>query len=100
MIQQTSLDAFESVVSDVDFGRKQIEVLTLIRSNVNITNQELASKLGWSINRVTPRVNELVKASKVKQDIVRECFCEQCNICRNNDLPLIHRKAIAWSVTV
>jgi DNA-binding MarR family transcriptional regulator len=56
--QQTSIDAYYSID---DLGSRQKFVLELIRHYGNMTNREIASRLGWEINRVTPRVNELVK---------------------------------------
>ncbi len=37
------------------------------------TNSELASYLGWTINRVTPRIYELRKADKVAETGKRPC---------------------------
>lgn len=61
MVTDTSREAFDLIkhlLSD-----KQIEVLKVFKRHRDrsFTNMELADMLGWSINRVTPRTNELRK---------------------------------------
>ena len=94
MIQQTSLDAFKQV----EITQSQRIVYNLLNRYSNLTNSEIAVFLEWSINRVTPRVNELVKLGKVEQSTIRECECAWCqrNIIKN--VKPAHKKAIGWRV--
>lgn len=59
-MQGTSLEAYFGVVVPV-LGARQREVLRVFIDNptMDFTNMELAEDLGWSVNRVTPRVYEL-----------------------------------------
>lgn len=54
-MEQTSLDAYRSV----DLNTRQAEVYRIIQIFGPITNKRIAEELGWPINRVTGRVNEL-----------------------------------------
>ena len=81
MIQDTSLEAYKSILNKL--GEKQKEVLEIIKAYPSLTNTELAQKLNWSINRVTPRVFELRQLK-----LVIECMKRNCSI--------TNRKAITW----
>jgi Mn-dependent DtxR family transcriptional regulator len=71
MIQQTSLKAYLENIKSL--GRKQKQVYhTLLRMKF-ATNMELAQYLGWSINRVTPRVKELREQGLVEVSDKRPC---------------------------
>ena len=61
-MQETSLDIYYTKVLP-NLGERQAEVLRVFLDNpfVGWTNMETAEVLGWSINRVTPRVLELRK---------------------------------------
>jgi len=65
MIQQTSLDAWNEVRETL--GERQSEVLQVFKDNPDhsFTDQELCTRLGWTINRVTPRRLELQRAGRV-----------------------------------
>lgn len=80
MIQATSRLAFEAVKTTL--GDRQRTVLAAL-GNERMTNTELANVLGWTINRVTPRTNELVQMGKVE--------LAEKRLCR-----ITGRKAIAW----
>lgn len=69
-VRETSLIAWMRVQP---LGDKQERVYDVIRSNGRVTNMEIAQLLGWSINRVTPRVMELRKMDRVRLDGYREC---------------------------
>ena len=59
-MQDTSLEAyFDKVLPNIN--RKQKAILTFFYNykNCNYTNAEISDKIGWAINRVTPRVLEL-----------------------------------------
>ena len=56
MIQDTSLEAFFKLTGA---DTKRGKVLQVLRLLPDATNAELAARLGWTINRVTPRINEL-----------------------------------------
>ena len=72
MIQSTSLDAFDQVQHKLPDCRRI--VLEIIEAALpDITNMEIAQQLGWSINRVTPRVKELREMDLVEQSSKRPC---------------------------
>lgn len=56
MIAQTSLFAYNNIKR---LGAKQEEVFEAVRELGRATNEEIADHLGWAINRVTGRTNEL-----------------------------------------
>lgn len=61
VVQQTSLEAYTKLISDRKLGINQKIVLEVF-DQVNgqyLSNMDLSVMLGWSINRVTPRVKEL-----------------------------------------
>ena len=55
MIQQTSLMAYRSV----DMNRNQKMVLEALEEIYPATNKQIAKRMGWEINSVTPRMLEL-----------------------------------------
>lgn len=57
MIAETSRQAYEAAKPKI--GNNQRVVLDVIKVNGAITNEGISFALGWPINRVTPRVNEL-----------------------------------------
>ena len=63
MITQTSLMAYFDAKENL--GDKQTNVLNAVMTLGKCLNQQVAKYLGWEINRVTGRMNELVKMNKV-----------------------------------
>ena len=55
MIQQTSIEAYH----EVRLAQNQAIVFSCFERYGGMTNNEVARKLGWGINCVTPRVFEL-----------------------------------------
>ena len=73
-MQPTSLEAFEAIKPKL--GQAQQRVLDVFYENPDIrdwTNAELASNLGWSINRVTGRVYELRQLGILEESRQRSC---------------------------
>jgi predicted HTH transcriptional regulator len=66
MIAETSLEAYEGVKPKIN-NRQKI-VLDVIEMNGAITNEGISEALGWPINQVTPRVNELRYAGLVGEE--------------------------------
>lgn len=64
-IASTSLFAYRSIV---DLGDKQSKVLEKIEEIQPCSNKQIARSLGWEINRVTGRVNELAKMGLIKTE--------------------------------
>lgn len=60
-IHQNSREAFQSV----DKEKAQSKVLAMLREKGKATRQDLAAWLGWEINRVTPRVRELLNLERI-----------------------------------
>ena len=85
-VRLTSLFAYHGEIMQ-KMGNKQKEVMEMfyISPEENMTNTELAEKLGWSINRVTPRVYELRIMSKLIEGEKRKCY-------------ITGRNAIAWKI--
>lgn len=73
MIQETSRLAYRKVRKKL--GRRQVEVLQIFTrdEDKNFTNMEVAEMLGWSINRVTPRVKELREKGYLRLVERRRC---------------------------
>jgi len=72
MIQQTSLKAFQEIQPKLPECRR-IVYETIKKADKDLTNMEIAARLGWSINRVTPRVKELREMGLVILSQVRKC---------------------------
>lgn len=72
MIQDTSERAFVREVVPTLSERHQRVMEALEEGPA--TNTELASRLGWPINTVTPRVHELRKKGVVVEDGKRPCM--------------------------
>lgn len=84
MIQPTSLLAYDNIQKDL--GEMQLKVFACLKNLESANNTILARKLGWTINRVTPRINELRKMGLVISDCFREC-------------PITKRLTIFWKVS-
>jgi len=67
----TSILAYEEVLNSL--GKRQIQVLKALGKLRSATNMMIAGFLGWSINRVTPRVFELRKKRLIRQDKIGLC---------------------------
>jgi len=63
-MQKTSVEAYYSLKNKVTKKQQVYDTLMLIEPACNL---EVAKKLGWDINRVTPRMNELVKENRVEE---------------------------------
>lgn len=68
-LQQTSLNAYDEIQDKL--GEKQQIVFDCFKKHGDMTNMELADRLGWSINRVTPRTYELVNKIKYVVEVER-----------------------------
>lgn len=82
MIQATSQQAFAMIQHKL--GERQQEVLAALYKSGPMTNMEIKELLGWEINTVTPRTNELVKFGLVHEKERRPCR-------------VTGKNAIAWS---
>jgi len=72
MIQDTSLLAYQKV----QVNKRQQQILNFFKrypKHYNWTNMEIANRLNWSINRVTPRVGELRKKGLLVTALKRSC---------------------------
>jgi hypothetical protein len=69
--QDTSLWAYS--IATQHLGAKQKAVLDALRFFPDATNAEIAQRLGWPVNRVTPRMLELRKMGLVLQSTRRTC---------------------------
>lgn len=78
-MQETSLLSWMHIQANLN--DKQERVYQTILQHGRVTNMEIAQFLGWSINRVTPRVLELRKAGLVQLDGYKECSVTGNNAC-------------------
>lgn len=62
-MRDTSIEAYYSLVK---VNQKQKMVLDTIKQIYPCTDQDIATKLDWPINRVTPRRGELEKLSLIE----------------------------------
>lgn len=70
--QETSRIAYIEVRPHLcERQKKVLEVITKFGPQ---TNSEMAEKLGWTINTVTPRTNELVKKKLLREIDRRKCY--------------------------
>jgi len=67
----TSREAYREVIPTL--SARQAEVLAVLETSSPLTNAELAEKLGWSVNRITPRVLELREIGRVQDFGKRRC---------------------------
>ena len=73
-MQLTSLEAFDNVKEKLNASQSAIlDVFYEEPLIFDWTNTEIAQKLGWSINRVTPRVLELRQAKMLGLMMPRKC---------------------------
>ena len=70
-IQDTSLHAY--ALATQHLGAKQKQVLDTVLFFPDATNAELGQRLGWPVNRITPRILELRKMGLVLQAQRRTC---------------------------
>lgn len=77
-VQETSLEAFSKVQPKL--AQRQMQILHFFDSHAdrNWTNMEVAEGLGWSINRVTPRVLELREKGVLVLACKRACRVTGC----------------------
>ena len=64
MVAKTSMEAFYRVREDLPECR--LKVYKALKRIEFGTNSMIAQELGWTINRVTPRTNELKKMELIK----------------------------------
>lgn len=83
-VQSTSLHAYHSEVVPT-LGDRQRAVYDELEKAENLTNSELAGRLNWPINCITPRVYELREVGVVVEDRRRPCR-------------VTGRTAIAWKI--
>ncbi len=65
MIQETSRQAYQSI--EAELGRRQSEVLEVIKGQDRIYNLKISRILGLPINSITPRVKELRKKGLIEE---------------------------------
>lgn len=73
MIQETSLIAYEDLKRDKILSDRQESVYNILKNLECANNTILSLKLGWTINRITPRILELRKMGLVIKDSIRPC---------------------------
>jgi len=93
-IQSTSLEVYFGEVLPT-LNERQGQVLNVFLENpaMDFTNMELSEELGWSINRVTPRVYELRGEGKHNPLQHNPVLIES----RRRPCRVTGRTAIAWA---
>lgn len=67
-MSQTKIESYcELRKNPLRLSLMQENVLRIIARNPYIMDKDIAMKLGWSINRVTARRNELLKKNRIKE---------------------------------
>lgn len=72
-VRDTSLKAYDEIKDSL--GRTQMEVYQFFKMHGPHTNSECANFLGWSINRITGRNNELRELGLLEASGKRKCNC-------------------------
>jgi len=85
VVKDTSLEAYTYILPTL--GQRQKAVFNIIRESNGLTNTEIAHRLGWSINTVTPRVFELRQMKLVELKEKRICT-------------ITGRKAMSWILKI
>lgn len=86
LVRDTSLHTYRKEVEPT-LGERQQRVYDLLTvAGEDLTNSEIASRLSWPINTVTPRVHELRKVGLVAEAAKRPCR-------------VTGRTAYAWRIT-
>ena len=80
MIAQTSIEAYYEEVMP-KLGLRQTQVYNALKSLGNASNMMIARYLGWSINRVTPRVLEM---RNLVPPLIKESGVTQCSVTGRN----------------
>lgn len=104
-VQQTSLFAYHNEIIPT-LSARQEAVMAELEKHEDMTNSELAEALGWGINRITPRVQELREAGRV---VCRNRCCPNPRHL-NPNVDVLHddckrecgvtgRSAFAWRIT-
>lgn len=70
-VRDTSIISFIQVKKNI--GVKQTQILSAVRHLGEPTNLEMSTFLGWPINQITPRTNELVKKGLLAEAGKRPC---------------------------
>lgn len=65
-LQQTSLEAYRSIVAQL--GDKQAQVFRCFQGSQPLTDKDLSRILNWPINCITPRRGELADRNMIKPD--------------------------------
>ncbi len=74
MIAQTKMQAYHDLKRDGQLGRRQQEVLSLVRLHPGRTAMELSELAGWSDpNRCRPRLVELARSGHIEPAGNRPC---------------------------
>lgn len=71
-VRDTSIAAYRTDVRPT-LSERQKTVYELLEHEINLTNSEIAARLDWPINCVTPRVYELRDMGLVIEDGKRHC---------------------------
>lgn len=74
-VRDTSLHAYRTEIEPTLPDREKAVYDVLKAADENLTNNEVAARLNWTINRVTGRTNNLVKRGWVESDGKRPCRC-------------------------
>jgi len=70
-VAPTSIKAYREEVEPT-LGARQAQVLAVLAGR-SMTNGEIGAALGWTPNRVTPRVHELRQLGRVEYHETRPC---------------------------
>jgi hypothetical protein len=73
-VQETSIKAYHEIIDEGLVGKRQTEVFELLIKNPNLTDTEIAIKLGYKdMNKTRPRRKDLVDLGMVIENGKRTC---------------------------
>lgn len=78
-MHQNSLKAYATIVPDLNY--KQSMVMQVFEDGNSYTDREIGERLGWAINKVTPRVGELIRKGKIEASATVEQEGRKCRAC-------------------
>lgn len=79
-MNKNSLLAYKNLTPELT--KRQAEVFEIFQNGGEYTDQEVAQKLGWPINRVSGRVGDLIKLNKIVVAGRKQQNGSTCRVCR------------------
>lgn len=73
-VRDTSMKAYRQVKASGALSKQQTQLVEFLRAHPGAhTRQEIAKATGWAINRICPRVHELLELGVLAEGHIRKC---------------------------